>query len=97
MKLAEWKVLSSSEQKEALLKFDALNGEGYDLAAEVAEDYKSRCKWPYEKFNILNRFGELCICVCLSNEDYQIAYKYPEANYLGFRVFYGKESNYIQQ
>lgn len=97
MHLNEWKKLTESEQRDALLKFNALNGEGYNLAKEVADDFKPLCRWPFEKVNILNRFGEICICVYLKNEDYQYASNYPNGSHLGFRIFYGTENNYIPE
>lgn len=97
MQLTEWKKLSEFQRREALLKFDAPNGEGYDLARQVAEDFKPLSRWPFEKVSILNRFGELCISVYLKNDDYQYASRYQQDSHLGFRIFYDTENNYIPE
>jgi hypothetical protein len=97
MDLNKWKSLSEAEREKVRGNWDTLNGEGYDLAKQAATEFKNHCRWNYEKFNVLNRFTELIICVYLENEDYQDADKSSVDTYLGFKVHYDKLSNYFEQ
>ena len=95
MNIDEWKSKSDGERKDILSAYDTYKDEGYDLARAVAEEYKKYCRWPYEKYNIVNRYGELMITVYLEFNDYQVAERYPIVDYYGFKIMYGSERNYI--
>lgn len=97
MDLKTWKTLSQKEQRALIQSFDALNGEGYDLAREVARDFEPHSRWPIQHVNVLNRFGELCIALYLENDDFQVASRYPEQSHLGFRIFFDSENNHFGQ
>lgn len=97
MDLSEWKSLSDAERKKVSDDWDTLNGTGYGLAKQVATDFKKHCQWNYERFNVLNRFTELVICIYLENEDYQYAERTSGVTYLGFKVHYDKANNYFEQ
>jgi len=96
MNLTEWKSLSDEERRKISDSWDTLNGEGLDLAKQVATEFKNHCRWNYEKVNVFNRFTELVICVYLENVDYQEADRSSAFTYLGFRFHYDKVNNYFE-
>ncbi len=96
MNLTKWKTLASKEREEFLASLNAQDSESRDLAIQVGLDFEEHCRWQYDKIKVLNRFGELQICIYLNRDDYEVAKRYPKISYLSFGIVYDSERNYIE-